>query len=354
MNISLRILLVLMALAYKATAQAPSCDIWKAIREADPAAVQACIDGGTDLGARDAKERTPLVAVVAADGGLVVPERQRKIVTALIAARSDVNAADLKGYTALHYASFQGAFDLIEMLLAAGANVNQENLTGEPPLLLAARGPLMDEHRVKTFTRLLDAKADPNHRDQEGRTALHVLCAHKPRLESPEEAEVAIFEIAQKLLDSGAKLPGADNAGNTPFSNSLREGYFQTAEWLLDKGDSPFAAVLEDYSAIHVATEWGNLYMVDRLVKAGLDINRTTGAKQQAMGHAYFFPKGSTPLDLALIAAHESKDPNLEKGWKGLASNLKQRGGISRTFEEYVKGFKTLKGDSKPGSSKIR
>ena len=76
-------------------------------------------------------------------------------------------------------------------------------------------------------------------------------------------------------------------------------------------------------------------------------------SKRQAEGLAYFYPKGSTPLDIALIAEHETKDPNRQKDWKSLASALHQRGGISKTYEEYVKGFKVLRGDSKPGSSKI-
>lgn len=93
--------------------------------------------------------------------------------------------------------------------------------------------------------------------------------------------------------------------------------------------------------------------MIDRLLKAGIDINRTAGDKRQADEKAYFFPKGSTPLDLALISEHESKNPVEKKNWKALATALSQRGGVTKTFQEYVKGFHVLKGDSKPGSSKI-
>jgi ankyrin repeat protein len=350
-----RILFFLFTLAFPLTLlQAQVCDIWKAIRDAEPMQVQACIDAKADLNARDAKERTPLLAAVAADGGLVVPERQKKIVTALLAAGADVNAADAKGYTALHYTAYQGSFDLMALLLEAKADPSLENNASESALLLAARGPLVDDGRLKTVTQLIAVGADVKKTDAEGRTALHLLCAHKPRLESPEDADVMIGNIAQLLSDKGADLKALDANGNSPFSNAIQAGHFQTAGWLLDKGASALATVLGSYTAIHFATEKGDLPMIDRVMKAGLDINRPTGDKRQAEGFAYFFPKGSTPLDLALIAAHESKNPNQEKAWKALASELKQRGGYSATFDEYVKGFSVLKGDSKPGSSKIR
>jgi hypothetical protein len=163
-----------------------------------------------------------------------------------------------------------------------------------------------------------------------------------------------ISHIVQVLVAKGTDLKAVDTAGNTPFSNALREGHFETALWLLDKGAPPLATPLGSYTAIHIATEKRNLTMIDRLLDAGMDINRPTEEKRQAEGQAYFFPKGSTPLDLARIAEHESKDPDRQREWKSLATALRQRGGISRTFEEYVQGFKSLKGDSKPGSSKIR
>lgn len=333
--------------------QSQTCDLVKAIRNAEPVQVQACIDAKADLAVRDANARTPLLLAVTAEGGTVVPERQKKIVAALLAAGADVNAADAKGYTSLHYAAYQGTFDLVASLLAKGADLAAKNLTEETPLLLAARGPLMDNGRLKTFELLLAAHADVRAADAEGRTALHLLCAHKPRLESPQAADEMIGSLCQKLEALGAAIKIEDTAGNTPFSNALRAGHAQTALWLLDKGASAIPAVLTDFSALHIATERGQIPLIDRLLKAGIDINQSTATKRQAEGMAYFYPKGSTPLDIARIAAHETKDPTQQKAWKNLATNLHQRGGISKTYEEYVKGFTVLKGDSKPGSSKI-
>jgi ankyrin repeat protein len=354
MKQALRILLIAFTLPL-AQLQSQGCDLIKAIRASEPIQVQACIDAQADLATRDAHDRTPLLLAVAGDGFTVIPERQKKIVTALLVAGADVNAADAKGYTALHYAAYQGTFDLVALLLEKGADPNAKNGVDETPLHLAARGPLMDDGRLKTFESLLVARADVQAQDTGGRTALHLICAHKARLESPQAADEAILQLTQRLKDLGAQIKAEDLQGNTPFASAMREGHAQTALWLLQQGVAASPAVLAQFSALHIATERGQLPLVEALLQAGLDINRTTGAKRQAEGQAYFFPKGSTPLDLARIAEHESKDPALQKEWKNLAAALKQRGGVSKTYYEYVKGFKAVQGGGSPpgGGSKI-
>ncbi|MFN8398035.1 MAG: ankyrin repeat domain-containing protein [Bacteroidia bacterium] len=348
------LLLVFLSVFSWNVVSAQGCDIFAAIKAAEPTQVQACIDAKADLSATDAKGRTPLIAAVAADGGMVVPERQKKIVQALIAAGADVNATDDRGYAALHYASYQGAYDLIALLLTAKADANLKNPAEESPLLLAARGPLMDDGRLRTFTLLLHAGSDVRLADTAGRTALHLLCAHRARLESPDDADIMVLRLADSLQKHGADLRALDSRGNSSFSNAMQEGHVLTATWLLDKGASALAQPLADYTALHLGTERGDIGMIDRVLKAGIDINRTTNAKHQAQGKSYFFPKGSTPLDQALIAEHECKDPNDAKAWKALGNAIAQRGGISKTFEEYVKGFKAVKGGSRPMPSKIR
>ena len=53
---------------------------------------------------------------------------------ALLAKGVDVNARDVKGSTALHYAARQGDQQLVALLLRAGAYIGVRNLLGEPPL----------------------------------------------------------------------------------------------------------------------------------------------------------------------------------------------------------------------------
>lgn len=314
--------------------------------------MQACLAAKADLAARDAKGRSPLLLAVAGDGSPVVPERQKKIVVALLGAGADPTAADDKGYTALHYAAYHGAFDLVGLLLRAGAVLDARNLADETPLLLAVRGPLMDDDRKRCLDSICRPQANVRLLDSAGRSALHLLCAHKARLESPAVADETILSIAQMLVERGADLKSEDARGNTPLSNAIREGHEQTSLWLLSKGAFASPPVLAAYSGLHLAVERLQPSLVDALLRAGLDINRATSVKQQAENMPYFFPKGSTPLDIALISEHEQKDPQAKAAYKSMAASLKGRGAISKTFQEYVEGFKSMKGGGAPPSSK--
>src|SRR5690606_40255181 len=50
---------------------------------------------------------------------------------------SDVNYADEKGRTALHYAAHRGYRAICEALIAKGADINYEDHNGETPLFFA-------------------------------------------------------------------------------------------------------------------------------------------------------------------------------------------------------------------------
>jgi ankyrin repeat protein len=86
----------------------------------------------------------------------------------LIAAGADVKVANREGVTPLWLAAENGAAPMIEKLLAAGADANGRLPNGETPLMMAARNGSLAAIRV-----LLDHQADPNLKENlRGTTAL--------------------------------------------------------------------------------------------------------------------------------------------------------------------------------------
>jgi len=91
----------------------------------------------------------------------------RHALHALLGSSGDVNAAQMDGMTALHWAARHDDTKIAELLLQAGADASVSNRYGVTPLTLACingNGPLVEL--------LLDAGADPNTVLPGGETAL--------------------------------------------------------------------------------------------------------------------------------------------------------------------------------------
>ena len=108
------------------TAKAPDISIHEAVGTGNIEAVKKHLAAGTDVNANDGGW-TPLW--YAADEG------HKEIVELLIAKGADVNAKNDKFVgTFLHWAAFSGHKEIAELLIAKGADVNAKDRVGKTPL----------------------------------------------------------------------------------------------------------------------------------------------------------------------------------------------------------------------------
>ncbi len=138
----------------------------EAVRAGDAAAVRR-LAAGEALQAADEEGVTPLM--VAAGLG------RREVVSALLAAGAEVNAADRRGFTALFHGCYnadedRGWPEVVEALLEAGADREARIGYGVRPLMYAAGNGEAGVVEV-----LLKAGADPTARNDGGRTALMMV-----------------------------------------------------------------------------------------------------------------------------------------------------------------------------------
>jgi ankyrin repeat protein len=124
------------------TAKAPDISIHEAAALGDIEAVKQFLDSGTDVNAKDKTGGTPLDE--ASGWG------RKDIVELLIAKGADVNAKfEDDGSTPLHLAAWKGHFETAELLIAADAYLNAKMEDGDTPLDLAERESRRDSSQVK-------------------------------------------------------------------------------------------------------------------------------------------------------------------------------------------------------------
>ena len=83
-----------------------------------------------------------------------------EVVRTLLAQRTDANAAEVDGTTALHYAAHYDNHAAAELLIKAGANVRAANRYGATPLWLACING-----SASMVERLLKRGRRPEHQD---------------------------------------------------------------------------------------------------------------------------------------------------------------------------------------------
>ena len=111
---------------------------------------------------------------------------------------ADINHGNNAGYTALHWAAYEGHVDVVKLLLKHGADINRGNHNGTAALSLAAYSGQTDVVKL-----LLKHGADINFQDSYGRTALM------------NAVSSGWGETANLLLEHGADINLRDNHGET-------------------------------------------------------------------------------------------------------------------------------------------
>jgi ankyrin repeat protein len=264
---------------------------------------------------------TPLIdAARKADAAAVRTLLQRNV---------DVNAAEVDGTTALHWAAYVGNFDTAQQLVRAGANVKAANRYGVTPLTLACvRGD------AQVVELLLNAGADPNTTLPEGQTALMTA------------ARSGNVDAVRVLFAHGADVEAREGwRGQTALMWAAAENHPETVRLLLELGADRNARSAGGFSALLFAVRAGKLDAVKVLLDAGADINdairpgaaaattaaSTVAAQGTAAGGARRSntgPEGTSGLVIAITNNHftlakylleRGADPNANgQGWTPL------------------------------------
>ena len=254
-----------------------------------------------------------------------VEERDRTGIRALLEKRIDVNAPQIDGMTALHWAAYQDDLETVELLVRAGAKVKAANRYGVTPLSLACTNG--NEAIVGL---LLKAGADPNTALPGGETALMTA------------ARTGKVEAVKALLSGGAGVEAKESRrGQTALMWAAAEGHLGVVETLIQAGADFRARLDSGFTPLLFAVREGRTGVVRALLKAGADVNETIQpgpAPERRIGYPRRSRGGASALVLAVTNAHYE-----------LAANLLDAGADPNAAEPGLAALHVISGVRKPG-----
>ena len=214
----------------------------------------------------------------------------RSSIRALIGQRVAVDAPQVDGMTALHWATYHDDLQIAEVLVRAGANVNVANRYGVTPLSLACtngNGALVEL--------LLKAGADPNAALPGGETPLMTA------------ARTGTLASVRALLSRGVSVDSKDERrGQTALMWAVAEGHAAVVQELIDAGADFRARLTSGFTPLLLAVREGRIDVARVLLKAGADVNETIpvdGPRRRGYG-GRLPPAGATALLVAVMNGH--------------------------------------------------
>jgi ankyrin repeat protein len=179
----------------------------------------------------------------------------------LVRARANANAVNGYGVPPLALASTNGNAAIVALLLEAGADANAAMKGAETPLMLAARSGSAD-----TVKALLAHGASVDARERHGQTALMWAAA---------EGHTA---VVRALIAAGADLTAMDDSWLTPFFFAVRQGHLETVRAFLAAGIDVNATISNSranatVTPLGLAVQNGHFELALALVDAGADPN---------------------------------------------------------------------------------
>ncbi|MCG8340757.1 MAG: ankyrin repeat domain-containing protein, partial [Cytophagales bacterium] len=323
-----------------------------AIKNGSVEEVEALINAGASLSLTGNDANTPLLhAVKKPIEDIAVALAIAKAI--LEKSQTTVNQGDAKGKTPLSYAlemkrnastaeEEAQAMELVNLLLANGADVNAKDDQGESPEDIAKGDPDLEEEikkhdrpedptinerdkvdgstklinaikagQVDEVKKLLEEGADVNLKDREGKAPLHWAL---------EKGNRAIIDAL--LGEASIDVNNPDGDGKTPLHYAAEQGDQVSIEKLLSKGASVDRRDKNDRTALHEAVEKGDKEVVKALLAAGATVNAKDKNGKTALHEAV--AKGDTEVVKALLASGAAVNAKDSEGKMPLQLTNKQ------------------------------
>lgn len=211
--------------------------------------------------------------------------------------------------TPLHWASYNGHSEVIELLLEKKARIDPRTHDGRTPLHLAAMA-----ERFGTAELLLRKGAHVDAACENGLRALHyaaqvanpdllqLLLGYGANIEAETKTSKRPLHYAtlrgnpvavDTLLRKGAAIDARDGAGDRPLCLASAEGHIAVVRLLLDRGSEMRTRYARgpshEDSPLCIAAKNGHLPIVEEFVQRGASVRQRDEANWQPLRYAAYF-----------------------------------------------------------------
>ncbi len=267
-SVLLRTSVALFLLLNVLAASAVSTSLIEAAKSGESNAVRKLLDESTDVNATMPDGTTALHWAVLHD--------DVELVSRLLQSGAHPDVANEYGVTPLYLACTNRSQLMVKALLQSGANPDAELISGESVLMNCAR-----THANEALDLLLAAGADVNHAEkQSGQTAL-MWAAAAGHADIVERLIRSKADIHARTLAGVATIPGTCRVCDwkvttgdfTPLLFAARTGDIATAKLLIDAGADPNEATKLHGNTLVIASASGHEDLALYLIERGADIH---------------------------------------------------------------------------------
>ncbi|XP_008415388.2 caskin-2 [Poecilia reticulata] len=223
-----------------------------------------------------------------------------ELLAALLEAQAAVDIKDTNGMRPLHYAAWQGKAQSVLTLLRSGASVNGASMDGHIPLHLAAQ---YGHYEVVKDLSLCSLSPCPSAL----LSSVPVLLSLCPLVLCPPVQVVQLLlssNMVAALLEDERKEP-TDSAYTTPLHLAARNGHQDVIRLLLKAGID-INKTSKSGTALHEAALYGKTEAVRLLLDAGVDVNIRNTYNQTALDIVNQFTTSHASKDIKQLLRGQS------------------------------------------------
>ena len=275
---------------------------------------------------------------------------QFEVVELLLRQNIDPNVKEVDGWTALMFSSQNGHLQVVELLLKHNADPNSRNVERWTPVMLATQNG-----HLQIVKLLLKKNADPNIYNNDGSTAL-MFASHNGHLQLAEllmkenanpnirdvDGWTAVMFASQndhlhlvELLLKGKVDPNVRNAnGSTALLIASQNNHLQVVELLLKECADPNVHDNDGWTAVMIASHSGHLQVVKQLLKHTADLNIRNNRGWTAL----MIASHNGHLQVVKLLLTQNADPNIcnNNGCTALmAASMNDNSDIVETLLQY-------------------